>query len=147
MPNFETPPLNLHGQPPGSKIMDLIQLGGMTFSITNNAGWYDLLIFPDPADTSQPLDISGINFHSELRSSINDPSNLLDISSLNYPPSFIVGGTNGNLVFSVDVTLVKRIAAGTYVMDMLAIDTASGMVRNLCEKELIIVTVNQGVTR
>jgi hypothetical protein len=140
-------PLNLLGVAPGSKIMDLPPLGGMTFSITNNAGWYDALVFPNPQDNSKPLDISGIDFHAELRSSAGDASNKLDISTLSTPKQFTVDGPAGTLYFSVDVTKVNHLTPGIYVMDILAIDTASGMVFNLCEAGPIQVTILQGITR
>ena len=140
-------PVNLAGVSPGSNIMSLMQLGGMTFSITNNAGWYDMLTFPDPANTSAPLNITGIDFHAELRASVGDANNLLDMKSSVSSPQFIVGGANGTLFFSVDVSLIKRLRPAVYVMDMLAIDIVTGMVRSLCEGAPIQVTVLEGVTR
>jgi hypothetical protein len=144
MPNS---PISLLGVIPPSKIFSLMQLGGMTFTIANNAGWYDTLTFPDPADPTQPLNITGIDFWAELRTSPEDISNKLDMKSFVSSPQFVVGGTNGTLYFSVDVTLIKKLAPTVYQMDILAIDHATGMVRNLCELGPIAVTVIQGVTR
>ena len=129
--------------------MGLMQLGGMTFSITNNAGWYDILTFPDPANASAPLDITGIDFHAELRAAVGDANNLLDMKSqgLIGAPQLVVGGVNGTLFFSVDVSLTKKLTPAVYVMDMVAIDHDTGMVRSLCERGPIQVTVLQGVTR
>ncbi|SRR5580765_203535 len=144
---FEVGPVGPNGRPPNSNIMLLPQLGGMTFSIVNNAGWYDSLVFTHPSDSTKPLDISSINFHAELRSSVADPSNRLDISSSSSPPQFIVGGANGTLFFSVDAALIIKLSAADYVMDILAIDIATGLIRNLCEGGPCTVTVLQGVTR
>jgi hypothetical protein len=138
-------PFNLLGQPPGSKIMLLPQIGGMTFSITNNSGWYDVLAFVNT--NGSPLDISGIDFHAELRSSADDASNKLDMATNNSPPQLINGGPNGLLFFSVDVSLIKKLSPGIYVMDILAIDMASKMVFNLCEETTVMVTILQGITR
>jgi hypothetical protein len=128
-----------------------MQLGGMSFSITNNAGWYDILTFPDPMNTSTPLDITGIDFHAELRASVGDANNLLDMQSqgltVTGTPQLINGGSNGTLFFSVDVSLVKKLKPAVYVMDIIAIDHETGMVRSLCEGSPIQVTVLQGVTR
>lgn len=139
-------PQNPQGIPPGSNIMQLPQLGGMAFSITTNAGWYDQILFTQP-NSSLPLNISGIDFHAELRTSPDNASNKLDLSSLNRPPQFLVGGTNGTLFFSVDVSLIDNLSPGPYVMDILAIDYVNGMVRNLCEGTPIQVTIFQGITR
>lgn len=144
MPNN---PLSPQGIPPNSNIMILPQLGGMTFSITNNAGWYDSIVFTQSSDSTHPLDISSIDFHAELRLSVSDPSNKLDMASSNSPPQFVVGGSNGTLFFSVDVSLVSKLSPGDYVMDIIAIDVVSQMKRNLCEGGPCIVTVLQGVTR
>jgi hypothetical protein len=127
--------------------MQLPQLGGMTFSITTTGGWYDKLQFLAPGSATVPLDISGINFHAELRTAVGDASNKLDISSSVVHPQFIVGGTNGTLFFSVDASLLINLTPGVYVMDILAIDITSGMIRNLCEGGPIHVTVLEGVTR
>jgi len=140
-------PVSLSGQPPGSNFMGLMQLGGMSFSITNNAGWYDILTFPDPSNTSKPLDITGIDFHAELRASVGDANNLLDMQSFTSPPQLVVGGANGTLFFSVDASLTKKLKPAVYVMDIIAIDHATGMVRSLCEGGPIQVTVLEGVTR
>lgn len=139
--------LSLTGASPSSKLFSLSSLGGMTFSITTNGGWYDVISFLTPGTISTPLDISGIDFHAELRRTVGDANNILDMSTTNTPPQFISGGTSGNLFFSVDVSLLIKLTAGIYVMDMLAKDTVTGMVRNLCEQAPIVVTVNQGITR
>lgn len=140
-------PVSPSGQPPNSNIMLLPQLGGMSFSIANNAGWYDSLIFTQSANNTAPLDISSIDFHAELRSSAADPSNKLDMSSMATQPQFVVGGINGTLFFSVDASLIVKLSPGVYVMDMVAIDIVTQMKRNLCEGGPIAVTVLQGVTR
>ena len=140
-------PISPSGIQPNSHIMLLPQLGGMAFSIANNAGWYDTLLFTKPNDSSSPLDISSINFHAELRTAVNDANNRLDMSTTNSPPQLVNGGANGQLFFSVDVTLIVRLTPGLYVMDMIAIDIVSGMVKSLCEIQPISVTVIQGVTR
>lgn len=142
-----TTPVNLLGVAPSSNIMQLPQLGGMSFSITNNAGWYDQIQFTQSLSSTAPLDISGINFHAELRTAVGDPTNRLNMSSTATPAQFVVGGTNGILFFSVDVTLTINLSPMPYVMDILAVDAASGMVRNLCEGGPINVTVIEGVTR
>lgn len=142
-----TGPLSLGGQPPGSNIMQLPQLGGMAFAITNTGGWYDTLYFTQPANATAPLDLSGINFHAELRKTVMDSQNMLDLATTNNPPQLINGGASGALFFSVDASLLSALSPFTYVMDMLAIDIATGMTRNLCELEPIAVTVNKGVTR
>lgn len=142
-----TGPRSLTGLPPNSNIMLLPQLGGMTFSIANNAGWYDSIVFTQPNNSSAPLDISSINFHAELRSSVSDASNRLDMSSSAASPQLVVDSAAGTLFFSVDASLVSKLSPGVYVMDMLAIDVVSGMIRNLCEVSPCMVTVIQGVTR
>lgn len=136
-----------------SKIMFLPQLGafppapGMSFSIVNNAGWYDFIAFTQPNNPSAPLNISGINFHAELRTAVDDASNRLDISSTGTPPGFISDDVNGILYFSVDVSLISKLSPMVYVMDIVAIDIASGINRSLCEGGPCLVTVLQGVTR
>lgn len=140
-------PVNLLGSPPSSNLMQLAQLGGMSFSITTNAGWYDAIPFPQPINPALPLDISGINFHAELRTAVGDANNKLDMSTINSPPQLLNGGTSGILFFSVDVSLIINLKPGAYVMDILAIDITSGMVRNLCELGPITVNLLQGVTR
>jgi hypothetical protein len=140
-------PVNLQGTGTSSNLMLLPQLGGMTFSITNNAGWYDTLFFTQPGSVSIPLDISGINFHAELRRTVADSKKWLDLSTLGNPAQLINGASNGNLFFSVDASLTVNLTPQTYEMDMLAIDMASGIVRNLCEGGPMLVTVLQGVTR
>ncbi len=138
---------NLQGQAPASNIMALPQLGGMTFSVTNNAGWYDVLYFYQANNPSVPLDLSGMDFHAELRLSVGDGRNCLDLSTTNNPPQFVNGGTTGALFFSVDVTLMAKLTPGVYQMDLLTTDIVSKMIRNLCEVQPIVVTVNEGVTR
>jgi hypothetical protein len=146
-------PQNLYGVPPKSNIMLLPQLGampplpGMSFSITNNAGWYDQIMFTQPNNQSAPLNLSGIDFHAELRVSVDDASNKLDMSSLSSPPQFIVGGNTGILFFSVDVSLIVNLKPTVYVMDIVAIDFVSGIKRNLCEGGPMMVTILEGVTR
>lgn len=140
-------PLSLEGVPPNSNLMLLPQLGGMTFSITTNAGWYDTIIFTQVNNVALPLDISGIDFHAELRTSVEDSRNCLDMKTSVYPPKLINGGVSGELFFSVDVSFISNIKPEIYVMDILAIDIKTGMVRNLCELEPIVVTLIQGVTR
>lgn len=142
-------PLSLEGLPPSSNIMLLPQLGGMGFSIANNAGWYDVLSFTSPTNPNNPLDISGINFHAELRSSINDSQNYLDMNTApaTGQSQLINGGQNGLLFFSVDVSLMSKLSAKTYVMDMIATDITSKMVKSLCEVQPIQVTVIEGITR
>jgi hypothetical protein len=141
-------PLNLNGIPPNSNIMILPSLNGMAFSITNNAGWYDVLFFTTASGAA--LDISSINFHGELRTTAGDASNRLDLVSAPVPPApqtLVSGGQSGKLYFSVDVSLIRNLTPGVYVMDILAIDVVSGMVRNLCEIIPIQVAIIQGVTR
>ena len=141
-------PISLTGKPPNSNIMLLPQLGGMTFSIANNAGWYDSLVFTQANNSNAPLDISSINFHAELRLSAADASNWLDMSTSVTPaPQLVNGGSNGTLYFSVDVSLIKKLSPGQYVMDILAIDIVTGMMRNLCEGGPCLVNIIQGVTR
>lgn len=106
-----------------------------------------MLTFPDPTNTSKPLDITGIDFHAELRTSASDPGNKLDMRSYTSSPQIVVGDHNGTLFFSVDVSLIKVLTPGVYVMDILVIDHVTGMVRNLCEGGPISVTVLQGITR
>lgn len=139
-------PLNITGLPPRSNVMLLPQLGGMTFSITTTGGWYDAIPFFDPA-TGLPLDLSGITFHAELRRTVSDAQNVLDLSSATSPATLINGKTSGVLYFSADATLFTNMKPGIYMMDILATDDLSVMVRNLCEQAPIAVTVNQGVTR
>ena len=119
----------------------------MSFSIANNAGWYDAIPFSQPNDSTTPLSLSGIYFHAELRLSVEDASNKLDISSASNPPGFISDDAGGILYFSVDVSLTKRLTPGVYVMHITATDSVSGMVRSLCECGPCMVTVLMGVTR
>jgi hypothetical protein len=143
-------PIGPGGLPINSKLMLLPQLGGMTFSIANNAGWYDVILFTISPDSSEPLDISGIDFHAELRSSVGDAQNFLDMNTIAEAQTiaeFISGGVSGKLFFNVDVSLIKKLPAAVYVMDMIATDIVSQMVKSLCEVEPIQVTVIQGITR
>lgn len=139
-------PLSTLGVAPPSNLMTLPPLGGMTFSITTNGGWYDIINFPQPGSTL-PIDLTGIDFHAELRRTIGDANVILDLSTKNAPPNFINGRETGNLFFSADASLFSKITPGVYVMDMLAIDIVTSMVRNLCELSPILVTINQGITR
>jgi hypothetical protein len=151
MPTSTVPPgpLNLIGNPPSSNIMLLPQLGGMTFSIVNNAGWYDVILFTSPANSEAPLDISGIDFHAELRVAVGDAQNWLDMSTSPAigQAQFVNGAITGQLFFSVDVSLIVKLSPRVYVMDMIATDITSKMVKSLCEVEPIQVMVIQGVTR
>jgi|SRR6516162_4267215 len=149
MTTYPEGPLSPSGKPPSSNVMLLPQLGGMTFSIANNAGWYDVLLFTSPTNSEAPLDISGINFHAELRIAVGDAQNWLD---MNTAPAFgvgqlINGALTGQLFFSVDVSLIAKLSPRVYVMDMIATDISSGMIKSLCEVQPIQVTVIQGVTR
>lgn len=135
-----TSPVSLTGFPPTSQIMSLPQLGGMTFSITTNGGWYDILNFA-------PVSLVNINWHAELRKTPGDAQNILNLSSTASPPQIINGGANGLLFLSADASLFANITPGIYVMDMLATDVTSGIVRNLCEGGPMFVTVIQGITR
>lgn len=138
-------PLNLNSVQAASNIFLLSTLSGMAFSICTNGGWYDSIFFLTPQGF--PLDISGINFHAELRLTAGDARNQLDISTYANPPTMVNGGSSGALYLSVDVSFISNLSPGQYVMDVLAIDIASGMVRNLCEAAPLQVTVSQGVTR
>src|SRR6516225_708845 len=131
MTTYPEGPLSPSGKPPSSNVMLLPQLGGMTFSIANNAGWYDVLLFTSPTNSEAPLDISGINFHAELRIAFG-------VGQL------INGALTGQLFFSVDVSLIAKLSPRVYVMDMIATDISSGMIKSLCEVQPIQVTVIQG---
>ena len=120
---------------------------GMSFSIANHAGWYDIIAFTQPNNPNAALDISGINFHAELRSAVDDASNRLDISSTDTPVGFVNGGVSGILYFAVDASLIMKLTPMVYVMDIIAIDIVSGVKKNLCEGGPCLVTVLMGVTR
>jgi hypothetical protein len=146
MPN--TPgPVSLTNKQVSSNLFQLPCLSGMTFSITTNGGWYDTIYFTQSPSSTIPIDLSGISFHAELRTAVGDARNALNMSTLTNPPQLVNGQTQGALYFSVDASLLVNLTPGQYVMDILATDTASGMVRNLCEPAPIVVTVFQGVTR
>ena len=125
-----------------TNILALPQLA-MTATVANNAGWFDVLyLFADPYAVV-PLDLTGIAFTAELRSSPADSTPRLTASTA--AGTLVNGNTAGSLAFNVPS--LKALAAGTYFMDLIANDPIAGITRNLFEAGPATITVLQGVTR
>lgn len=129
--------------PPQSNIMLLPQLAA-SFIVTTNGGWYDTISFVSFVG-GPPLDLTGMNFHAEMRLSVQDPGNKLDMSTAQ--GTLLNGGINGQMLFNVPAASMAKLSSGLYVMDILATDIGTSIVRNLFEAAPANVTVIEGITR
>ncbi len=122
-----------------SNLLLLPQLAG-SFTTANNADWRDALLFVDA--NNNPIDLSGIAFHQQIKAASDPSTILLDLSTAN--GLLINGGTNGTLSWLVPVAQMELVAAGAYIADLVASDGIDTV--NLFAGGPATVTVNQGVT-
>ena len=123
-----------------TNVLALPQISG-SLSIATNADLRASLLFTQ-ANSSTPLDLTGIAFRMQVRLA-SDPTQIaLDLSTAN--GLLVSGGTSGVLSWLVPAAQVAQIAPGAYVADLLAI--ADGAMINLCMAAPLAVTVAQGVT-
>lgn len=116
-----------------------VMTGSLQFA--DNADWHLTIQFVDGAGS--PIDLTGIAFRSEVRSTSADAHVVLDISS--EAGSFVVDAASGRLSWAVPRAMVPRVA-GDYVTDIIAIAAVDGITRNLCSSPLPV-TIMRGVTR
>jgi hypothetical protein len=91
---------------------------------------------------SSPIDLTGISFHCQVRTSAGSSSVVLDMSTTN--GLLVSGGTNGILSFAVPAATLQAtpaFQAGSYVADVLA---QAGSQTVLVAQ--LTITVTQGVT-
>ena len=95
----------------------------VSFVVINNADWRDSIQFYQTGTTTA-LDLTGISFKAQLRSSISNPVAILTASTDN--GLLINGGMNGLLSFAVprdpagSLGGMSLIPAGSYVLDLIA---------------------------
>ncbi|MGO8738634.1 hypothetical protein [Rhodoblastus sp.] len=94
------------------------------------------------AGTTTPIDLTGIEFHSQIRLASDVTQIGLDLSTAN--GLLVNGGVNGTLSWLIPAAQAKTIAPGAYVADLLAL--GDGDVVNLFQNAPLGVTVNGGVT-
>lgn len=96
-----------------------------------------------------PLDITGIDFRQQIRSSAGDPQPMLDISTAN--GLLVSGGPSGTLAASVQPDLMAALPltseAGPLVTDIVASAPDGGPVNLMALSGPASVTVLSGVTR
>lgn len=142
-----------------TNIAMLPQISG-SIPVVRNAGWYDQMQFSWPTNSpnaGQPLDLTGIAFFAQLRETVNDTVNLLDMSTVNQ--LLVNGGDLGTLAFRVPRDKpasgspyhMSRLPAGiTAVMDIIAQGTdedGTMMILNLCQAGgPLTVQIGAGVT-
>jgi len=110
----------------------------MAMTVWTNADWIDGLEYHDLQTPSQPIDLTGIEFEMELRSSAQDITVVLKATTDN---GLIIVYSN-TWQFSVPATTMSLIPPASYVFDMLAV--ADNTVRIIASGT---VQVNLGVTR
>ena len=122
----------------------LLQQLSMTASIVNNADWRDAL--PPFTDASgNVIDITGIAFRGQIRSSVGDAKVWLEVSTSD--GTLLNGGATGILTLAVSVAKTQTITPGAYVFDLLAIDGGVVVTVNLFQAAPAQITILQGVTR
>lgn len=119
----------------------------MKVTITNNSGWYDQLFFTQAKGSIVPLDLTGLDFHAELRIKELDTNIRLDMTTKTDPPTLINGLTTGMLSWSVPFETIQKLPTAVYTMDIVAIEKSTNRIKNLFETGPALVTVLQGVTR
>ncbi len=123
-----------------TQILQLPQLSG-SLAFANNA---DLLMAWQfvVTGTTTAIDITGIDFHMQIRLAADLTQLALDVST--WKGTLINGGATGVLGLIVPKEALYPIAAGAYVADCLAL--GDGATVNLCGAAPIAVTVNEGIT-
>jgi hypothetical protein len=115
-----------------------------TFHIVTNADWVDQIIIPIADNPTSPLDITGIDFYSELRALEDDPNILISMSTQN--GLLINEGANGKLRWQVRYDALRDIKVSSGVLDILAL--ADGNRVNLFQEAgPADVAIRAGVTR
>lgn len=112
-------------------------------ALVTNADWRFSVQFVETASPSTPVDLTGISFEGQVRSSVSSVQKLLDISTA--AGTLVNGGTNGMLTFAVPKSLFCNLPPGSYVFDLVA--TASDGVVNLYGGSPATLIVSEGVTR
>jgi hypothetical protein len=126
-----------------------------TIIIATNADWRDTIQFQWPTgatNAGQPIDLTGISFAFQLRSSVDNSGILLNLSTST--GTLVVDAAQGTLTFAVPHKIpvsgttdhMCNLPPGLAVADLIA--TAEGIVINLCQVGgPLQVTINRGVTR
>ncbi len=122
-----------------SNILLLPQLAG-SFAAANNGDWRDALLFVDA--NNNPIDLTGIVFHQQIKAAGAPQTILLDLSTAN--GLLVNGGASGTLSWDIPVAQMGLVAAGSYIADLVASDGTDTV--NLFAGAPATVTINQGVT-
>lgn len=123
-----------------TNVLQLPQLSG-SLTVATNADLRVSVQFV-VAGTTNPLDLTGIDFIQEWRLASDQTAIGLRLTVVN--GMLVNGGANGTLSWLVLEATAKTIPPGAYVADLLAI--ADGAVVNLFQNAALVVTVNGGVT-
>jgi hypothetical protein len=123
-----------------TNVLALPQISG-SLSLATNGDLRASLAFTQ-ANSSTPIDLTGIAFRMQVRLVSDATQIALDLSTDN--GLLVNGGASGLLSWVVPAAMTARIAPGAYVADLLAI--ADGATINLCQAAPLAVTVTQGVT-
>jgi len=117
----------------------LMPIAILGIEVSNNSDWLDGLEYWSSEDeNADPLDLTGIDFDLNLRSS--PPVATVMLRASTYNGLIKVYANTWQLL--VPATMMKTVLTGDYVFDMLA--RADGYTRNIVQAT---VTVIQGVTR
>lgn len=122
-----------------TNILALPQMTG-SLSITNNGDWRQTIQFV-ATGTTTPIDLTGISFHSQVRSSAESAVVLLDLSTDD--GTLVIDAPAGRLSWAVPESMLTTLR-GDYVTDIIA--EAEGIRVNLCADPLTLL-VRHGVTR
>jgi hypothetical protein len=113
-----------------------------TFVTGTNEDWLDSIFLHDGSELKRPVDLSGIEFRSQVRSDPDNALVVLDLSTRKGDRTLINGGALGLLGWKVPKARVRYINPDTYVFDV--IGAADGH-----ERRIVTGTVEfvRGVTR
>jgi hypothetical protein len=124
-------------------LLENLPLLDVEFVTGTNEDWLDSILWTTGTEENRPIDISGIEFRSEIRS---DPDNALIILSLatnrRFSGTLRNGGTLGILSWHVPKPRVRFINPDIYVFDVLGM--ADGLERRVAKGT---VTFERGITR
>jgi hypothetical protein len=123
-----------------TNVLQLSQISG-SLTIATNADLRETAQLPQ-LGSSEPLDLTGIAFHMQVRPAPGSAEVALDLSTDN--GLLINNGGAGTISLLAPKAALAQIAPGAYVADLLAI--ADGATINLCLNGPLAVTVDPGVT-
>lgn len=127
-----------------TRILDLPEIGG-ELSFATNADFRGALAFVEgPEISPTPIDITGIAFALQVRSSEDNVIVTINGSTTGASPCLFNGGATGVLKWVFPASGLYHLPAGSYVADLIA--EADGARINLCPAP-IAVTIRRGVTR